>query len=211
MTTPSLPILRDLPDELLGDRILIRPLRAGDGMAVWEAVEESRPQIGPWLPWVEKTLGPDDSEAAARRGAARWQTREDLMVGVWERTTGHYLGGSGLHRIDWAVPAFEIGYWLRTSAWGQSYISETVRVLCRFAFETLEASRVEIRCDGRNTRSLAVPRRLGFVLEATLRNQCRDERGELRDTLVFALTPEDYATAKEQRENHLFCRDSRIL
>jgi len=190
-----MPILLNLPDELLGERVLIRPPRPGDGATVWEAVEESREQIAPWLPWVEKTLGEGDCEAAARRGAARWRTREDLMVSVWEKATGHYLGGSGLHRIDWSVPAFEIGYWLRTSAWGQGHISETVRVLCRFAFETLGANRVEIRCDGRNGRSIAVPRRLGFVQEATLRNQCRDGSGELRDTLIFAMTPEDYAEA----------------
>lgn len=191
------PILRELPDELVGERVLVRPLRTGDGAAVWEAVEESREQISRWLPWVEKTLGPDDSEAAARRGAARWQAREDLMVGVWERATGRYLGGSGLHRIDWGVPAFEIGYWLRMSAWGQGYVSEAGRILCRFAFETLGANRVEIRCDGRNARSIAVPRRLGFVQEATLRNHCRDGRGDLRDTLVFAMTPEDYVKARE--------------
>ena len=165
-------------------------------MAVWEAVEESREQIGAWLPWVKKTLSLEDSEATARRGAARWQTREELMVFVWEKATNRYLGGSGLHRINWDVPAFEIGYWLRTSAWGKGYVSETVCVLCRFAFDALGANRVEIRCDGRNTRSIAVPRRLGFVQEATLRNHCRDERGELRDTLIFAMTPEDYERAR---------------
>ncbi len=194
------PILRDIPDEIFGEHVLIRPLRPGDGPTVWEAVEELREQIGPWLPLVEKMLGVDDCEAAARRGAARWQTREDLMVSVFEQITGRYLGGSGLHRIDWSVPAFEIGYWLRTTAWKQGYISETVRVLCRFAVETLGANRVEIQCDERNTRSIAVPRRLGFVQEATLRNNCRDGRGELRDTLIFALTPDDCARAKVEWE-----------
>ena len=190
------PILLDLPDELLGERVLLRPLRPGDGAVIWEAIEESREQIAPWLPWVEKSLGPADSEAAARRAAANWQSREDLGVGIWEKTTGHYLGGSGLHRIDWGVPAFEIGYWLRTSAWGQGYVSETVRVLCRFSFGTLGAKRVEIRCDARNARSIAVPRRLGFVEEGRLRNQCRDGAGGLRDTIIFAMTPEDYAQAR---------------
>ena len=189
------PILRDLPDELIGERILIRPPRPGDGAAIFEAVEESREQIGPWLPWVEKTLTVSDGEEAARRGAARWLLREDLMVGLWESGTGRYLGGSGLHRMDWAVPSFEIGYWLRVSAWGQGYVTEAVQMLCRFAFETLGANRVEIRCDAKNTRSAAVPKRLGFVQEALLRNECRDGAGALRDTLVFALTPEDYANA----------------
>ncbi|MCW3059125.1 MAG: GCN5-related N-acetyltransferase [Capsulimonas sp.] len=193
MPPPPAPILRDLPDELYGPRVTLRPLRPGDGAALWEAVDESRAQIGAWLPWVSKTLKPEDSEATARRGAARWLTREDLMVGVWDRASGACLGGSGLHHIDWSVPSFEIGYWLRTSAWGQGYITETVQVLCQFAFETLGANRVAIRCDAKNDRSLAVPRRLGFIQEATLR---RDERGALRDTVIFALTPEDYASAK---------------
>ena len=47
-----------------------------------------------------------------------------------------------------------------------------------------------IRCDARNTRSAAVAERLGFVREALLRNE-RDPHGELRDTLVFSLTPDD--------------------
>ena len=94
MLVEPMPILLDLPGELLGERVLIRPPRPGDGAAVWEAVEESREQIAPWLPWMAKTLGPDDCEAAARRGAARWQTREDLMASVWERATGRYLGGA---------------------------------------------------------------------------------------------------------------------
>lgn len=189
-------ILRDLPDELLGSRVVIRPVRLGDGAAIYKAVDESREQIGLWLPWVEETRSAGDSEAAVRRAMARWLLREDLIVGIRERSTGRFLGGSGLHRIDWSIPAFEIGYWLRTSAWGQGYASETVQVLCRFAFESLAANRVDIRCDAQNTRSSAVPKRLGFVQEAMLRNHCRDPQGELRDTLIFALTPEDYRQAK---------------
>ena len=201
MTPITPPILRDLPDELVGERIVIRPLRSGDGAAIFEAVEESRAEISPWLPWVEKTMTVSDSEEAARRGAARWLLREDLMVGIWEREMGRYLGGSGLHRINWAVPSFEIGYWLRTSAWGQGYVTEAVQVLSQFAFETLGANRVEILCDAQNTRSSAVPKRLGFTQEALLRNECRDGAGALRDTQVFALMPDDYAIAKTSWRN----------
>src|SRR5262245_50811808 len=109
-----------------------------------------------------------------------------MTLGVWDHTTTRFLGGTGLHRIHWDIPAFEIGYWLRVSEEGKGYMTETVRLLCRFAFETLQANRVEIRCDARNVRSAAIPKRLGFVHEATLRNQSRDTAGELRDTLIFA-------------------------
>lgn len=190
-------ILRELPEELVGERVIVRPYRASDGAAVFEAIDESREHLAPWMPWVKEHKTPDDSEAFARRANARWLLREDLGVGLWERDAGRYLGGSGLHRIQWDVPSFEIGYWIRASAEGKGYMTEAVRLLCRLAFETLDANRVFIRCDSRNTRSAAIPRRLGFQHECTARNDARSLSGELRDTFTFAMTPEDYARARE--------------
>jgi ribosomal-protein-serine acetyltransferase len=56
----------------------------------------------------------------------------------------------------------------------------------------LEASRVEIRMDVRNTRSRAVPERLGFVYEGRLRRALPDVKARPRDVDVFALIHEDY-------------------
>jgi ribosomal-protein-serine acetyltransferase len=189
------PILRDLPDELVGERVVVRQYRSGDGAALFEAVEESREHLQPWMPWEANHKSVADSEAIVRRGAANWLSREDLMAGVWERATGRYLGGSGLHRMKWEVPSFEIGYWLRRSATGQGYMTEAVTLLTTMAFETLNANRVFIGCAVENERSAAIPRRLGFVLEATLRNHARDGDGVLHDHYIFAMTPQDYANA----------------
>ena len=196
MEPEKAPILRDYAKELVGPRIVVRPVRPGEGAAVFEAVEESRAELSPWMPWAEKTRSVGDSEEAVRRFASQWMLRDELTVGLWHKETGQYLGSSGLHRIDWTVPSFEIGYWLRTSVWGHGYVSEAVQLLCTFAFETLGANRLEIRCDACNTRSAAVPERLGFPLEATLRNSQNEQDGILRDTLIFALIPEDYAQVK---------------
>jgi RimJ/RimL family protein N-acetyltransferase len=193
------PILVDLPEQLLGERVLVRPFRPGDGQALWEAVEESREHLLPWLPWGDTHRSPADSEAFARKNHARWITREDLPVAIWERATGTFLGGSGLHRIEWDVPSFEIGYWLRRSAVGHGYMTDAVRLLCQLAFETLNANRVFIRVAVGNHRSAAIPPRLGFVCEGTFRNSKRNTRGELCDMLVFAMTPEDYDRMREAR------------
>ena len=192
------PILRELPAQLLGERVLLRPHQPGDGQALWEAVDESREHILPWMPWGEKHRTPADSEEHVRKSQTRWLLREDLAVGVWDRASGRYLGGSGLHRIDWEVPSFEIGYWLRRSAVGHGYMTEAAWLLCRFAFDSLGANRVFIRCGANNHRSAAIARRLGFVPEGTLRNDKRDTNGALYDMLMFGMTPQDYATALEQ-------------
>lgn len=178
-------------EELRGERVLVRPYRESDAPDLYEAVAESREHLRPWLPFADQHQTADESRDVIIRGIARWLLREDLMVGLWDARTGRYVGSSGLHPRDWDAGVFEIGYWIRRSAEGRGYVTEAVRLQTDFAFAQLGANRVFIRCDARNTRSAAVPRRLGFVREALLRNDMRDPAGELRDTLVFALIPSD--------------------
>jgi RimJ/RimL family protein N-acetyltransferase len=177
---------------LMGERIIVRPFRPGDGAAIWEAVEESREHILPWLPWGDKHKTLADSEEFARRSQARWMLREDMPVGIWERSTNRYLGGSGLHRINWDVPSFEIGYWLRKSAEGNGYMTEAVKLLTNLVFTGLSANRLEILAAVDNHRSAAIPRKLGFTHEATLRNWARLSNGQLTDMLLFSMTPSEY-------------------
>jgi RimJ/RimL family protein N-acetyltransferase len=198
MTTVFHPELAPLPSRLEGEHVVLRPFVRGDGRALFEAIEESRAHLHPWMPWVDRHRTERDSEAYARRAAGEWITREELAVAVFDRHDG-FLGGSGLHRFDWDDRHFEIGYWLRASATGKGYATEAAELLAALAFERLSAARVEIRCNAENERSALVPKRLGFVYEAHLHNAQRDHLGRLRDTLVFALTPETFA-ACEWRE-----------
>jgi RimJ/RimL family protein N-acetyltransferase len=134
-----------------------------------------------------------ECETYVRQALAKWLTQEDVTVGMWDCSTDRYVGGIWLYPIDWGVPAMGIGYWVRASAQGQGYATEAVTLLCKLAFITFAAQRVSIQCEAANTRSANIPRRLGFVHETTLRNHSRNTMGELTDTLVFALTRDDYS------------------
>jgi len=189
------PILIDLPDELVGERIQLRPYRAGDGAQLYAAVNESREHVRLWLPWWDGHQTPEESEALVRRFDAKWRLREDLGVGIFDKETGRFLGGAGLHRIDWTIRRFEIGYWIRKSEEGKGYVTEAVRLLCELCFGKLEANRVFIRCASTNVRSAAVPNRLGFKLEGRLANEGMNPEGTLYDMLIFGMTPEMWASA----------------
>jgi len=179
------PILLDFPDAFDTERLTIRSHLPGDGAELQAAVEESIEDLRPWMPWADHVPSVEEDEELVRKGRARFITREDLGLVLFLKGTHTLVGCSGLHRIDWDVRRFEIGYWVRKRFAGQGYISEAVRGITRFAFETLGARRVEIRCDARNARSRAVARRAGYELEATLRNHALAADGELRDTLIF--------------------------
>lgn len=188
----ELPTTIPLPEELSGRRVLIRPYTVGDAPAVREAVSESRPELRPWMPWADSHQTIAESIDFCVRSRAEWLLRQNLNLGIFERENGRYLGGTGFPRLSWEARAFEIGYWLRTSAVGHGYMTEAVRVLTRSAFEQMGANRVEIRCDARNDRSRAVAERCGYVLEGRLRRSALAPDGDLRDTLVFSLVREEF-------------------
>jgi RimJ/RimL family protein N-acetyltransferase len=184
------PILPNFPDHFETERLLLRAPRSGDGVDVNAAIQESFEQLHQWMEWARHIPSLAETETHAREAAARFRAREDLALWLFRKSDGLFVGGSGLHSIDWSVPRFEIGYWMRTSLTGQGYMTEAVTAITRFAFDKLHAARIEIRCDALNRRSAAVAERAGFTLEARLRHHRRNMQGELADTLIFARFPD---------------------
>lgn len=185
------PTLIPIFTELRGERALVRPYREADAAEHFAAVMESRDYLLPWLPWATTYASVDDSREFINSCIAHWYRREDFIVGVWDAQTGRFVGGSGLHPRQRDVPSYEIGYWLRRTAQGHGYITETVKLLTDYAFASLGANSVYIRCDARNTRSAAIPRRLGFPQAGHLRGDGIAYDGVIRDTLIFDRTPDD--------------------
>lgn len=179
------PILLEIPETIESERLILRCPRAGDGRVMFESAEESRRELNPWMPWSEKqTL--EDAELFARRAHAEFILRESLGYVIFRKSDGMHVGNTGLHRIDWDVPRFEIGYWCRTSLTGQGYISEATSTLERFAFDFLKAKRVDIHVDDRNEKSWRIPERLGYALEGVLRNYAQGENGQARSMRIYA-------------------------
>lgn len=187
------PILLDLPFPVLTPRLLIRPCAPGDGKGVYEAQLESVGVMRPWMTWAREEMSLEKTEQGCREAHLRFLSREDLRLNLYDRATGEFVGGSGLHRVDWEHRLFEIGYWIRSSRARQGLITEAVNGLTRYAFAALAARRVAIHCNPENLRSKAVPERLGFALEGVHRNADKYSAPEIscRDGAVYArVSPE---------------------
>jgi RimJ/RimL family protein N-acetyltransferase len=180
------PILIDLPEEIETERLVLRIPRAGDGEVLAEAVNESLNELKLWMPWARQEVSVEAEEAVARRARAEFVLRENFVFVIIDKASGKLAGGTGLHRFDWDVPRFEIGYWVRTCFAGKGYISESVNALTDFCFRTLRAERVEIRMDDSNEKSWRVAERCNFKLEGILRSDALAVNGTLRDTRVYS-------------------------
>jgi len=164
--------------------------RRGDGQAVNDAVRVSLAELAPWMPWAGTMPSVDESEVHCRRQQARFILREDFVMLIFRRSAeggeGELVGGTGLHRIDWTLRRFEIGYWRRAGCERRGFATEAVRAIARLAFDVLGARRVEIRMDDNNVKSWQLAERAGFTLEAILRFDAVTPLGEPRSTRVYA-------------------------
>ncbi len=178
-------------EELRSERLVVRPYREEDAEALQEAVAESREHLRPWMYFADKHQAVEESRDWINQQRSELILRKSINCGLFEVGSGRYLGGLGIMPKDWEIRYFEIGYWLRKSAEGHGYMTEAVHVVVDYLFRELQAQRVEILCDERNTHSANVARRLGFVQEGLMRNDFRDPHGNIRNTLIFSLVPGD--------------------
>ncbi|MCB9594177.1 MAG: GNAT family N-acetyltransferase [Sandaracinaceae bacterium] len=168
-------------------RLELRCYERSDVATVHEVILDNTEALRPWMPWIQhEPMSLEERGELLRAFRARFDAGEDFIYGVFDRDGGAYIGGCGLHpRVG--ARALEIGYWIAEDRWGQGLATELAAALTRVGFERMEAERMEIRVVPHNTRSLAVPRKLGYTREGTLRGVLDRARDGRDDLVVFGM------------------------
>ena len=173
-------------------RLVLRCWNPEDAPLLLAAIQASLDHLLPWMDWAKQE--PESLEAKTerlRRFRGAFDLGQDFVYGILSRDEKDVYGGTGLHTRA-GERAREIGYWIHKEQIRQGLATEAVAALTRVAFEIDKVERVEIHCDPNNAPSLAVPRKLGYVHEATLRKLLRTPQGNPRDTIVWTLLAEEY-------------------
>jgi len=184
----------DPPYRIVAERTVIRCWDPRDAPLLKEAVDSSLEHLRPWMAWAEAEPQPlEEKTALLRRFRGQFDLGRDFVYGILSGEEREVVGGTGLHKRV-GEDALEIGYWIRASRIGNGLATEVTAALTRVAFELCGVDRVDIRIDPANAASLAIPRKLGFAEEATLRRRLPPhEDGIRRDVVLFTLFTEDFA------------------
>jgi len=135
--------------------------------ALFALTHQNRDYLRQWLPWLDATKSAADTRQFIQT------TLEQLAANNGFQTVMLYqaemVGMVGYHKIDWTNRTTSIGYWLAQEYQGRGIVSRSCRFLVNYAFTELGLNRVEIRCAPDNRKSCAIPERLGFTNEGTIR------------------------------------------
>ena len=142
-----------------------------------------------------------DLEAAERVIAGFANLRQQPTPGVrWgivhadPARGGALLGTCGVFRWNRGWRTCLTGYELARHAHGQGYMSEALRAIFAWAFETMEVDRIEAQVHPLNAPSLKLLKRLGFVEEGLLR-EAGLWMGERRDLVQLGLLRREFVRA----------------
>ncbi|GAB2787570.1 GNAT family protein [Halomonas shantousis] len=136
--------------------------------ALFSLTDENRTYLKAWLPWLDDVKTANDTrrfiESNLESFASGTALHEVLLY------QGHLVGVLGFNTIDNKNRIAQIGYWLGKAHVGKGLMTLAVDDLINLGFEELGLQRLEIRCATENFKSRAIPERLGFQHEGTLRS-----------------------------------------
>jgi [ribosomal protein S5]-alanine N-acetyltransferase len=187
-----LPAAQEFDTEVAGHGVVLRPPVLSDYEAWAPLRGDNREHLEPWEPlWAHDEL----SRAAFRRRLRCYarDSREDMGYAffVFESSTDALAGALTLSNVRrGVVQAAALGYWIGASFSGRGLMTEAVRAVVPFAFETLRLHRVEAACQPHNAGSRRVLEKAGFVQEGVARRHLKIN-GVWQDHLLFALLEDD--------------------
>jgi ribosomal-protein-alanine N-acetyltransferase len=161
------------------ERLTLRPWQISDLRALVDVCQDPELSRFTRIPYPYRE---QEGRAFIAESAQGWRDGRSATFAVCEQNV--LRGGVGL--IVHAAHLAEVGYWLAKDARGRGVASEAVARLARWGFEVLPLARIQIEVDPRNTPSLRVAERAGFLREGLLRSYA-EVHGQPRDVVMFSM------------------------
>ena len=164
-----------------------------DDERVWAAGYAGGPAARPSEPngWVERI------DSARRDQRVMYTVR--LISGD---QAGRIVGTTSLGDIDLVNERVHLGWTAYApDVWATTVNPECKLLLMRHAFDECGFGRVKIQTDLINTRSQAAIAKLGAAREGVLRRHTRRADGSWRDTVVFAVTIDNWPAVRTGLEH----------
>lgn len=142
---------------VITDRLLLQTVSEEFKFDIWN---EFTPEITRFMPF-NPTGNIKDTEDFIALSSQDLISGKAILFCILKGESKEFLGCCGLHNINTRM--VEIGLWLKKSAHGNGYGTETVKTLIEFAEAHLDFEYLLYPVDKDNWISKKIPEKLGFI------------------------------------------------
>ena len=174
---------------IIDNNMLMRSYEPNDAQDLFNAVNNSRAHLHPWLDWVDKTTKPEHSLQFIQQSLHQLHTQEGLALGIF--VDKKIIGAVGMHKWEQPVKKAQIGYWISKENEGKGIMLRCLSRFVDFLFDKIGLNKIEIHFVPDNTRSAKVAERLGFKLEGVIRQSCL-RNGVPEDIVIAGLLKDEW-------------------
>ena len=151
----------------IDNKISLKLLEKNNAEELFELIDSTRSYLKEWLGWLDKMKELEDAQSFINDSRKQFAENNGFQAGIWYKE--QLVGIIGLHEIDWEDKKTEIGSWLDQNHQGNGIVTKSCKHILNYCFDNLELNKVEIHCAEQNSKSRAVPERLGFTKEGVIR------------------------------------------
>lgn len=179
----------ELPEQIETERLVLRVRTVADAEAIFDFASLHEVSYPAGFPAV-RTL--KDEIYYLEHILPQRNEKNNLPAGygIIVKGTDTIIGSVDFPR-RYEDDVLEIGYILHPDYWGQGYVPEAARALIDLGFKELGLHKIELTCFGYNVQSQRVAEKLGFTLEARIRDR-KDAQGNRCDSLIYGLLKSEW-------------------
>ena len=156
---------------------------------LFQLLEANRGHIRAWHSWIDILRSVTDVERAITVWQQQLAMNRGFYAGIWFK--GRFCGIINHFNVDWSNRWTAFSYWLDAAHQGQGIMTACCRAMLSHSFNTWKLNRVTIECATHNTRSRAIPERLGFRFEGVIR-EVEWLHDRYVDHAVYGMLSSDY-------------------
>lgn len=156
---------------------------------LYTLTNKNRAYLKKWLAWLDLVKTFEDTETFIETAVHQHNHNQATTFAIMYHD--ELVGLAGFNHFDYQHNWGAIGYWLCASCNGKGVMTRVVEKLLEYGFVENRLNKIEIRCAQQNLKSRAIPERLGFTYEATLR-QCEWLYDKYVDHAVYSLLVSEY-------------------
>lgn len=175
------------------DKVILRPMISED----FNSFERLTEDKSMWIYFTSDLSDRSELQKWIDTALLDMKNKNRLALTIIEKSSGNPVGSTSFGNISYRDRRIEIGWtWISREFQGKGVNSQIKYLMLKYAFETIDFERVEIRTDVLNLPARKALLRIGATEEGVLRSHTLMTHGRRRDTLYYSILKSEWEAIK---------------